>query len=55
MMILNRVRTPSHSLICDLDWTLNEMDQMSLPSDDSEPLADMLLVLLAKNKLLQCT
>lgn len=26
-----------------------------MPSDDSDPLADMLLVLLARNKLLECT
>lgn len=55
MMILNSVRTSSHSLIFDLDRTLIEMDQISMPSDDSEPLADMLLVLLARNKLLECT
>lgn len=54
-MILNSVRMASHSLIFDLDRTLIEMDQMSMPSDDSEPLADMLLVLLARNKLLECT
>lgn len=54
-MILNSVRMSSHSLIFDLDRTLIEMDQMSMPSDDSEPLADMLLVLLARNKLLECT
>lgn len=55
MMILNSVRMASHSLFFDLDRTLIEMDQMSMPSDDSEPLADMLLVLLARNKLLECT
>lgn len=54
-MISNSVRMASHSLIFDLDRTLIEMDQMSMPSDDSEPLADMLLVLLARNKLLECT
>lgn len=54
-MILNSVASSSHSSFYDFDHSLIGMDQFSSPEHTNEPLADMLLLLLTRNKLLECT